>query len=523
MSEDPTEASGRPGVAGSLGHSGGSTPSSPVERPSGPNPKHGMLSGYVGLLAGLAAFLLILLMPTPEGLSAEGQRVAAVAALMAIWWMTEAIPLAATALLPIPLFPILGVMPVSAATAPFAHELIFLFMGGFLIALAMQRWDLHRRIALAVVATVGYQPRQLVLGFMLATAFLSMWISNTATTVMMLPIGIAILVLVDPDEGPLGTALMLGIAYAASIGGVATIIGTPPNAIFAAAAGQMLDRSVGFTQWMIVGVPLAVVMLAITWLLLVRVLHPLPADGGDSGAEGLIREKRAGLGAPSRGEKVVGTVFVLTALGWLVREPKQFGAFELPGLQTWVPLITDSVIAMAGALLLFLIPVSFRERTFALNWEWAVKIPWGVLILFGGGLSLAAGFEASGLAEWIGMQVMGLEGVPLIVLIGVVATLFVLLTELTSNTATATMGMPIMAGVAFGLGADPIILMAAAAMASSMAFMLPVATPPNAIVFGSGRVTIQEMTRAGLWLNILSITLVTLTAYFLLGRVFAAG
>jgi len=264
-------------------------------------------------------------------------------------------------------------------------------------------------------------------------------------------------------------------------------------------------------------------MLGLTWLLLVRVLHPLPAEAPGSNAEALISEKRARQGPPSRGEKVVGTVFVLTAVGWLVREPKQFGAFEIPGLQSWFPLVTDSVIAMAGALLLFVIPVSIRDRTFALNWEWAVRIPWGVLVLFGGGLSLAAGFEASGLAQWIGAQVMGLEAVPLVVLIAVVATLFIFLTELTSNTATATMGMPIMAGVAFGLGADPIVLMAAAAMASSMAFMLPVATPPNAIVFGSGRVTIQEMSRAGIWLNLLSILLVTLAAYFLIGRVLGAG
>ena len=480
-------------------------------------------SDYLGLVGGLVAFGVVLVLPTAEGLSVEGQRVAAVAALMAVWWMTEALPLAATALLPVPLFPLLGVMPVGDTTAPYAHELIFLFLGGFLIALAMQRWDLHRRIALGLVGAVGFEPRRLVLGFMLATAFLSMWISNTATAVMMLPIGIAILALVDPEDGPLGTALMLGIAYAASIGGVATIIGTPPNAIFAAAAGQMLDRTVGFTEWMTVGVPLAVVMLALTWVLLVRVLHPLPATAQGPGAGKAIQAERAGLGPLSRGEKVVGTVFALTALGWLVREPKRFGAVEIPGLQSYFPMISDSVIAMAGAILLFLIPVSVSERTFALNWEWAAKVPWGVLILFGGGLSLAAGFEVSGLAEWIGSQVLFLEGVPFILVLAAVAGLFVLLTELTSNTATATMGMPVMVGVALGLGVDPLVLMAAAAMASSMAFMLPVATPPNAIVFGSGRITIQQMTRAGVWLNLLSITLVTLTAYFALGWLLGWG
>lgn len=486
----------------------------------------GHLREYIGLAAGIVGFLVILWLPSPAQLSPEGQRVAAVAVLMAIWWMTEAIPLAATSLLPVPLFPLLGVMPVGDATAPFAHELIFLFLGGFLIALAMQRWDLHRRIALGVVAAVGFAPRRLVLGFMLATAFLSMWISNTATAVMMLPIGIAILALVDPDDGPLGTALMLGIAYAASIGGVATIIGTPPNAIFAAASSQILDRPIGFTEWMVVGLPLAAIMLVLTWFLLVRFLHPLPASeresapGKASPAEAHVQAERRALGSPGRGGWIVGSVFVLTALGWLVREPKQFGAFDVPGLQSWFPMISDSVIAMTGALLLFLIPVSLRRRTFALNWEWARKVPWHVLILFGGGLSLAAGFEASGLAEWIGTRVTALEAFPFVVLLACVVGLFVLLTELTSNTATATMGMPILAGVAMGIGANPLVLMAAAAMGSSMAFMLPVATPPNAIVFGSGRITIPQMTRAGIWLNLLSITLVTATGYFVLGSWF---
>ena len=475
------------------------------------------------LASGPLCLALVLVTPPPAGMDEAAWRVTGIAAWMMLWWVTEALPLAVTALLPILLLPLAGVMDTGGATQAYAHPVVFLFLGGFLLALAIQQCGLHERIALAILTFGGSQPARVVAAFMVATAMLSMWISNTATAVMMLPIGIAILALVDPEDGPLGTALMLGIAYAASIGGVATIIGTPPNAIFAAAAGQMLDRTVGFTEWMTVGVPLAVVMLALTWFLLVRVLHPLPATAQGPGAGKAIQAERAGLGPLSRGEKVVGTVFALTALGWLVREPKRFGAVEIPGLQSYFPMISDSVIAMAGAILLFLIPVSVSERTFALNWEWAAKVPWGVLILFGGGLSLAAGFEVSGLAEWIGSQVLFLEGVPFILVLAAVAGLFVLLTELTSNTATATMGMPVMVGVALGLGVDPLVLMAAAAMASSMAFMLPVATPPNAIVFGSGRITIQQMTRAGVWLNLLSITLVTLTAYFALGWLLGWG
>lgn len=472
------------------------------------------------LVGGPALFLLVLALPGAEGLAPEAQRVGAVSALMAVWWMTEAIPLPATALLPIALFPLLGVMSPGAAAAPYAHELIFLFFGGFLLAAAMQRWGLHRRVALGVVAAVGVQPRRLVLGFMLATGFLSMWISNTATVVMMLPIAVAILSLLEAEADRMGTALMLGIAYAASIGGVATLIGTPPNAIFAAAASAMLGRSIGFMDWMQVGLPLAAVMLLLTWMLLVRVLHPLPdTSHADSGAAELVRGEARGLGPMGRGETVVAVVATLAAIAWVMREPKDVGAFTIPGIDTYAPMVSDAVIAVAAALVLFAFPVSLRTRTFVLDWDSAVGIPWGVLLLFGGGLSLARGFDQTGLAAWIGTLVTALGAVPTLVLLAAVVALFIFLTEITSNTATATMGMPIMAGVAAGVGADPLTLMAAAALACSMAFMLPVATPPNAIVFGSGRVTIGQMVRAGLWLNMVAIVLITLVAYLLLGAV----
>ena len=466
----------------------------------------------IGLIAGAAAFAAMLLLPPPSGLSVEGWRTAAVAVLMAVWWMTEAIPIPATAILPLGLFPALGVLNAEDASTPYANELIFLFMGGFLLAVTMEKWGLHKRIALGIMSFVGTSPNRLVLGFMIATAFLSMWISNTATTAMMLPIGIAVGDMFKPQdqEGPygFGIALMLGVAYASSIGGITTLIGTPPNAVLAGAASEILDVEIGFVQWMGVGVPLAVILLPLTWLLLTRVLYPAGDLSGD--ADRIIDGERRSLGRATRGEKITGTVFVLTALAWVLRSEKTFGAVSIPGLETWMPFVTDSTIAMAAAAALFLIPVDWREGRFALDWPTARRIPWGVLVLFGGGLSLARAMDQSGLATWIGTAVGALETLPVLVIVGAVAALVVFLTEVTSNTATSTMAMPIMAGAAMGLDIDPLLLMTTAALSASMAFMLPVATPPNAIVFASGYITIPQMSRAGFLLNLLSIVLITL-------------
>ena len=470
----------------------------------------------IGLILGPVLFALVLVLPTPGGLSAEGMRTAAVAVLMATWWMTEAIPIPATALLPLPLFPILGVLDMAGTAAPYANELIFLFLGGFLIAVAMERWGLHRRIALTIITAIGTSPGRLVLGFMVATAFLSMWISNTATTTMMLPIGVAVGTLLRPrdlaEDAPynFGVALMLGTAYAASIGGVATLIGTPPNAVLAGAANEMLGIDIGFVQWMVVGLPLTLVLLPICWLVLVRFLYPPGALVGDAGA--ILESERAGLGRLNRGERVVGVIFTLTALAWLLRSEKVMGGFTLPGINSFAPSVRDSTIAMAAGVLLFIIPVNWRKGEFTLDWPTARRLPWGVLILFGGGLSLARAMDQSGLAAWIGGGVSGLGFLPAVLIFGGVAALFVFLTELTSNLATATMAMPVMAGVAAGLGIAPIALMATAAMAASMAFMLPVATPPNAIVFGSGYLTIPQMARAGIVMNVIAIVVVTVVA-----------
>ncbi|MCA8976515.1 MAG: DASS family sodium-coupled anion symporter, partial [Planctomycetes bacterium] len=341
--------------------------------------------------------------------------------------------------------------------------------------------------------------------------------SNTATTAMMYPIGMAIALLFRPQDqqGPfeLGICLMLGIAYAATIGGITTLIGTPPNAVLAATALETLGVSIGFLDWMLVGVPVAVVMLPLGWLILTRWLYPPGTLRGD--AHELLATERRHLGPMSRAEILVAVVFVAAALAWVLREPKHIGGLTIPGIQTFLPAVKDSTIAMAAAVALFVIPLSWRRFEFALDWATANRIPWGVIVLFGGGLSMARAMQDTGLAHWIGDSVSALDVLPPWLIMGAVAALFVFLTEVTSNFATATMAMPIMAGAAAGLGLAPLQLMATAALAVSMAFMLPVATPPNAIVFASGYVSIPQMVRAGLWFNLLSIVLVTIAASLL--------
>ncbi|MEJ2215534.1 MAG: SLC13 family permease [Gemmatimonadota bacterium] len=516
--------------------------------------RRGGVHQRIGLIAGPIAFAVVLALPFPASVSAAAHRTAAVALLMAIWWMSEALPLAATALLPLALLPALGVLTPAASAAPYANSVIFLFLGGFVLALGMERWGLHRRIALAVVALVGTSPRRLIGGFMVATAFLSMWISNTATTAMMLPIGLALAAVMRqapgtgaargsaveagpdrrsgggdggvadlPDDDaphaafPFGTALMLGIAYAATIGGVATLIGTPPNAVFAASAQEILGRTIGFAEWMMVGLPVTFVLLPIAWVLLVFVLHPpgkLPP-----GADALLRDERRSLGPMSRGEKMVLVIFCLTALGWIMRSPKQIGALHVPGLTAVLPGIDDSTIAIIAALLLFILPVDWRRGVFVMNWRTARGLPWGVLLLFGGGLSLAHAFEASGLTLSIAHMVSGLAGMPGWVLLLVVVTTFVLLSELASNTAIAALAMPVLAAAAAGTGQNPLLFMAAGALAASAAYMMPVATPPNAIVFGSGYIRMGQMIRAGIWLNIVSIILLLLVGRLIIMHV----
>jgi solute carrier family 13 (sodium-dependent dicarboxylate transporter), member 2/3/5 len=469
----------------------------------------GLVRRWGGFAGGpLAAVLVLSLAPAMPG---TAQRVAALASWMAVWWLTAVVPLAVTALLPLVLLPLAGVARIDAVASPYADPIIFLFMGGFFLAAASERWGLHRRLALGVIALVGAEAPRVILAVMLATAFVSMWISNTATAAMMLPITVALMDLARreaPDRAaPFGTALVLGMAYAASIGGVATLIGTPPTAIFAAAAANVAGRPVGFAEWMAVGLPISALMLAACWLLLVRVLFRVRGPLGGIGA--LVARERASLGAWGVGPIVTVTVLAGAALAWVFREPKQLGALTIPGLADVIPAISDAGIAVGAAVILFIAPVSLSERRFVLDWETAARIPWDVLLLFGGGLALASGFETSGLATWLAGWLEGLRGAPPVVVVGAVTLFFVLLTELTSNTATAAMAMPLVAALAPALGAEPVGLMAAAALGSAMGFMLPVGTPPNALAFGTGAVTVGQMAKAGIWLDLTGVVVIT--------------
>ena len=487
---------------------------------------------WIGRFAGpLLALLCYVLLPAGEGgLTQGGRATAAIGLLMAVWWVTEALPLAATALLPLALFPITGVLPIEDAAAPYASDLIFLFMGGFMIALAMQRWGLHRRIALQTVRLVGTKPNAMVGGFMIATALISMFVSNTATVVMMLPIALAVLKLVfdrvegvasdDPDaltgEGApnFATALMIGVAFAASIGSLGTLIGTPPNLFMASFLRDNYDIAIGFGEWMMFGVPLSAVFLLITWLVITRVMYP-PRMREVPGGRELIQSELDALGPISRGEKVVSVVFGITVALWLLRVPLQERVFAGTTLEG----IDDAVIAVAAAIALFAIPVDRVHGVFALDWRTAVQLPWGILLLFGGGLSLAAAVGENGVDAFIGEQVQGLGGLPVILLIAIVVAIVIFLTELTSNTATAAAIVPILGGVAVGLGYGPMVLVVPAALAATCAFMLPVATPPNAIVFGSGHITIQQMARIGVVLNVCGVILITALMAVLAGPI----
>jgi sodium-dependent dicarboxylate transporter 2/3/5 len=464
-----------------------------------------------GLILGPLLFLGVLLLPAPEGLSEEGLRVGAVALLMACFWMAETVPIPATAVLPIFLFPLLGIMPTSRVTLAWGDEILFLFMGGFLIAIAMQRWQLHRRIALNVILAVGSSPDRLVLGFMLATALLSMWISNTATAMMMLPVALAVIEQTrpkseQPGTDPFGVALMLGIAYSASIGGVATLVGTPPNAIFIGILDSLYGIEIGFLDWMKLGVPVSIVMLAVCWFLLTRVLHRLDRGEGNVGAELQIRAELERMGPVSVEERRVAIVFACVALGWIGR-----GLFK----PAFLGMVADSAIAMCGAFLLFILPRGQGREGRLLDWSTAAGIPWDIIILMGGGFALAEGFSSTGLTSWLAGQLTVFAGVPALLLILIVVLVVIFLTELTSNAATATLFLPVMGALGVSMGLHPLTLMVPAAIAASMAFMLPVATPPNAIVFGSRQLTIRQMAMTGFWLNLVGTIVISLLVYLI--------
>jgi sodium-dependent dicarboxylate transporter 2/3/5 len=470
------------------------------------------------LFAGPVAFGLLRLV-APGGVGPDEATVLGLAAWMAIWWISECLPLAVTALLPIALLPAFGAATTREATVPFANDVVFLYLGGFLLAEALQHWRAHERLALGVVLRVGTDSRRLVFGVMLATAFISMWISNTATAAMMYPIALAIGRRFgdSPAARSQQVALLLGVAFAASIGGMATLIGTPPNLILAGAARELIGVELDFFSFLKYGLPIAAVLLPVCWALLVFVFHRERVQLGGEGVAGLRAQQQA-LGPMTGGERRVLLVFVGMAVAWLLREPKQIGTVALPGLTGLVPGLTDAGIAVIGGISLFLVTGRGTDGASRplLTWREARGIPWDVLLLFGGGLSLAAAMESSGLATRIGQWMSGFGGLPLpFVLLGV-AVVTVIVSELASNAATASMGMPIAVALAGALEQPPLLLMLTIGLAASVGYALPMATPPNAIVFGSGVLSVRQMARAGLVLDAIAIVVVvgTLLALF---------
>ena len=460
-------------------------------------------------------------------------------ALVACWWITVAVPIPVTSLVPLALFPLLGVLPVKSTAVCYADANIFLFMGGFIIALGIERCGLHRRMALHIVRLIGTGQGTIVLGFMVASALISMWISNTATTLMMLPIGLAVIkslpeLTAGDDAGPragnLGPALMLGIAYGCSIGGVGTPIGTPPNIAYQGQIHELFPDAphIGFGQWMIAFLPVVVLFLPLAWLILTRVTCPLPRGGPKLG-RGVIREHLRGLGRMIPAERWMLGIFILTALLWMFRKRITIGAFSLPG---WSDLLAgirsgwfqpaylhDATVAMFMALLLFVIPCGRDERgrrDHLMDWGTALKLPWGILLLFGGGFAIAAGFQQTGLSTFIGGAFSAFGGAPPLLLIMGTCQLLTFMTEVTSNTATTLVMLPILARAATeALGVNPLVIMLPATISASCAFMLPVATPPNAIVFGSGHVRMSQMVKAGIVLNLTGVLLISTCMYLI--------
>jgi sodium-dependent dicarboxylate transporter 2/3/5 len=476
------------------------------------------MSKKIGLALGLLALIYTMASAPPANMSEQAWATAGIGMLMVVWWATQVLPVPVTSLLPIVLFPLIGISSVREAAAPYANPVIFLLLGGFIIATALQRWQLHRRLALLILRLAGSHPHSIVGGFMSASAFLSMWISNTATTIMMLPIAISLAQVMLRGQSKEITdkftiCLLLGIAYAASIGGLGTLIGTPPNAMMAAFMTEVYGINIGFAKWMTFGIPIMCLLLPLAWLLLTRLIFTFDLPHNISTVKTVDSELES-MGPISTPEKRTAIVFFLIALAWVIRPALQ----KLPGLAE----LSDTTIAIAGAISLFLIPSGdkLKRNTQLLDWATAMSIPWGVLLLFGGGLSLAAMISSSGLAIWLGGVLSILTNLHIFILILLIITLVVFLTELTSNTATTATLLPVVGGIATAAYIEPMLLIAPMTLAASCAFMLPVATAPNAIVFSSGRVSIPQMVKAGFCLNLLVITLITPMAYLLIPIVF---
>ena len=469
----------------------------------------------VGRILGPAIFVVMLLTDQWQGvMSTEAWRVAAVGLWMATWWATEAIPVPVTAFLPLVVFEPLGISSLREAAAPYANPTIYLFLGGFMMAMAIDRWNLHRRIALAVIDNTGTDGRRLIGGFMLVCAVLSMWMTNTSTTIMLLPIVLSVSAVMRdniPDlpektRQDFQIAMLLGLAYSASIGGLATLIGTPPNALLMGFMAENYDIEISFARWMLVGIPVSFVMLPIAWLLLTRVLFPCDIPANEA-VKKHLHQLRKELGAMSIPERRIGIIFVCLIMSWMLRRP----------ISDWLGIggLSDAGIVMTAAMLLFILPSGDAKQPRLMTWDDVTRLPWGVLILFGGGLSLAAAVSGSGLALWLGEQLAPLNAWGTAVLVVASVALVIFLTELTSNLATTATLLPVMGAIAIQAGVPPIVLTVPITIAASCAFMLPVATPPNAIVFSTGAISVPQMVRAGILLNIIGIIIVSVAALFL--------
>ena len=477
------------------------------------------------LLAGpLLAVLVYFILPetylnsigTQVALPEDARMVAAIATLMAVWWMTEATSVYATALLPLALFPLTGVADIKMTATSYGNPIVYLFLGGFILALALERWGLHKRLALNVLAMVGANPRAIIGVFMAVSAVLSMWVTNTATTIMLLPVAVSVIAMMPDDDladgsanSPFALCLLLGIAYAASIGGMGTIIGTAPNVFVVSFLSEHLNREIGFLEWMRFAVPIVIIFVPITWFVLTYLIYPVDKKEV-AGAAKLLKSEQEKLQPLQRGEVLTLLIFLLTAAAWVSRP--LLNQLEFAGHQPLAGL-TDSGIAIIAAISLFICPVNLRQGEFLMDWQTAAKLPWGLLILFGGGLALAARLSDSGFSEYLGNLSGSFTGLPDWVIVLLLISIVVFLTELTSNTATTATFIPVFLAVAIGLQLPPLMLILPATLAASCAFMLPVATPPNAIIFGSGYLSISQMSRAGFWLNLVAIVLITLATW----------
>ena len=470
-----------------------------------------------GLVGGALMALILVMLPAPEGLSSTGWYVMVIALWMAVWWLTEAVPIAVTALLPLIIVPIFDISSLKEVGKAYAGKAIFLTLGGFILGVALERWKLHLRLALHTVNLVGTQPRRVVAGFMMACAFTSMWITNTASTVIMLPIAISVAkLLLDEGSGDakekesFGTALMLGLAFSASIGGMMTLVGTSTNVVFKGFFEETYGVQIDFLDWMLIGVPLGLVLLLITWLLLCFVIYPC-SIGEHEGIKNIIRQRINDLGKMSRGESMTLAVFAVTAGLWMGKDV----------VNQLLPLhLNDASIAMLGAVLLFVVPANWRENEMLLEWKHTKEVPWGILLLLGGGISMAGLMNDHGVATWLGGKMDGLSTLPLFPLMLITILFIISVTSLMSNVAVITAFLPVIAAVTIGFGENPLLLAVPATLAASCSFMFPVSTPPNAIVFGSNMVTIPQMAKSGFWLNLISALILCIASYLLVTSVF---